>query len=90
MEMIEMNTKERRRMTLMTRVKEGLLKVREAAEMMRVTYRQAKRIFQRYREKGDEGLVNRSRGRRSNRACPESKRKRAVALYDKLYTGFGT
>jgi len=89
MEMIEMNTRERRRMTLMTRVKEGLLKVREAAEMMRVTYRQAKRIFQRYREKGDAGLVNRSRGRRSNRACPESKRKRAVALYDKLYTGFG-
>ncbi len=84
-----MNARERRRMTLMTRITEGLLKVREAAEMMRVSYRQAKRIFQRYREEGDRGLVNRSRGRRSNRACLESKRKRAVALYDKLYTGFG-
>jgi len=89
MEMIEMSTRERRRMTLMARVKEGLLKVREAGEMMQVSYRQAKRIFQRYRGEGDAGLVNRSRGRISNRACPESKRKRAVALYDKLYTGFG-
>ena len=84
-----MNARERRRLTLMTRVREGLLKVREAGAMMRVSYRQAKRIFQRYREKGDAGVVNRSRGRRSNRACAESKRKRAVALYDKLYTGFG-
>lgn len=35
METIEMSTRERKRMTLMTRVVEGLLKLREAAEMMR-------------------------------------------------------
>jgi len=89
MEMIEMNTRERRRMTLMTRVVEGLLKLRVAAEMMRVTYRQAKRIWRRYREEGDAGLVRRGRGRRSNRERPVSERERAVALYKKQYDGFG-
>ena len=89
MEMIEMSTRERRRMTLMTRVAEGMLKLREAAEMMRVSYRQGKRIRRRYREEGDVGLVHRSRGRRSNRMRPAAEQKRAVALYAKQYAGFG-
>ena len=66
MEMIEMSTRERRRMTLMTRVMEKLLKLRVAAEIMQVTYRQAKRIWRRYREEGDAGLVRRGRERRPN------------------------
>lgn len=89
MEKIEMSTRERRRMTLMTRIEEGLLKLSLAAEMMHVTYRQAKRIWRRYREEGDAGLVRRGRGRSSNRKRPDSERKRAVALYDKQYSGFG-
>ena len=36
METIKMSTRERKRMTLMNRVAEGLLKLREAAKMMRV------------------------------------------------------
>jgi len=89
METIAMSTRERRRMKLMTRVAEGLLKLREAAEMLRVTYRQAKRIWRRYREEGDAGLVHRGRGRSSNRRRPEADRKRAVALCSKRYAGFG-
>jgi len=89
MEMIEMNGKERRRMILMTRVTERVLKLYEAAEMMQVTYRQAKRIVRRYREQGDAGLVNRCRGRISNRMRPEAERKRTVALYNTHYAGFG-
>ena len=89
MEMIEMSTRERRRMGLMTRVAEGILKLRVAAEMMRVTYRQGKRIWRRYRQEGDAGLVHRGRGRSSSRARPVAERKRAVALYGKRYTGFG-
>jgi len=89
METIEMSIRERKRMTLMTRVAEGLLKLREAAEMMRVSYRQAKRIRRRYQQEGDAGLVHRSRGRCSNRTRPEGERKRAIALYNKRYAGFG-
>lgn len=89
METIKMSTRERKRMTLMTRVAEGLLKLREAAEMMRVSYRQAKRIRRRYLEEGDAGLVHRSRGQTSNRRRPEGERKQALALYNKRYAGFG-
>jgi transposase len=76
-------------MGLMTRVAEGLLKVRAAAEMMRVSYRQAKRIWRRYRKEGDAGLVHRGRGRSSGRSRPATERKRAVGLYGKEYAGFG-
>ena len=89
METIEMSTRERRRMGLMMRVKDGLLKLRVAAEMMRVSYRQVKRIWRRYRQEGDVGLVHRGRGRSSSRARPEAERKRAVALYGKQYKDFG-
>ncbi|MBU1694912.1 MAG: helix-turn-helix domain-containing protein, partial [Verrucomicrobia bacterium] len=84
-----MRTRERRRMGLMTRVAEGLLKLRVAAEMLRVSYRQAKRIRRRYLQEGDAGLVHRGRGQGSNRARPAAERKRAVALYGKRYAGFG-
>jgi len=76
-------------MGLMTRVADGLLKLRLAAEMMRVSYRQVKRIWRRYRQEGDAGLIHRGRGRSSNHTYPVAERKRAVALYDKRYTGFG-
>ena len=89
METIKMSTMERKRMTLMTRVAEGLLKLREAAEMMRVSYRQARRILRRYQQEGDAGLVHQGRGRKSNRRRPDNERKRAIALYNKRYVGFG-
>lgn len=89
METIKMSTRERRRMGLMTRVTERLLRLRVAAEMMKVSYRQAKRIWRRYREEGDAGLVHRGRGRSSSRSRPVAERKRAIALYGKTYKGFG-
>ena len=89
MEMIEMNARERRRMTVMARVKEGLLKLCMAAQMMGVSYRQAKRIIRRYRQEGDAGVVHRGRGRSSNRMRPATERKQAVALYAKHFADFG-
>ncbi len=89
METIAMSVRERRWMTFMTRVTEGVLKLCTAAEMMRVSYRQAKRILRRYRQDGDAGLVHRGRGRCSNRTRPAAERKRAVKLCKGMYLGFG-
>jgi len=89
METIAMSVRERGRMTLMTRVTGGVLKLSVAAEMMRVCYRQAKRILRRYRQDGDVGLVHRGRGRCSNRMRPVAEQKRAITLYDTKYPGFG-
>ena len=76
-------------MTIMTRVKDGVLKLIVAAEMLQLSYRQVKRLWRRFQEEGDAGLVHRSRGQPSHRARPEAERQRAVALYQQDYQGFG-
>ena len=65
-----MSRKERRRFLEMEAVKGGRQSLREAAERLRVSYRQARRIWRRFADKGEAGLVHRGRGRRSNRSKP--------------------
>jgi transposase-like protein len=86
---LAMSSKERRRMALMERVAEKALTLRMASTMLRVSYRQAKRIWRRYRREGDQGLVHRGRGRSSNRAWSAKERALAVKLYSRLYPDFG-
>jgi hypothetical protein len=62
-----MSGKELRRAGILARVESGELKLVNAAVMMGVSYRQSKRLGQRYREEGAEGLKQRSVGRESNR-----------------------
>jgi len=84
-----MSKRERRRMAVLARVADRQLTLRLASEMLRLSYRQAKRIWRRYRADGDGGLVHQNRGRRSNRARPAAEQARALALYGKSYAGFG-
>jgi len=89
MERIEMNTRERRKMTILARVKDGVLKLTLAAEMLQLSYRQIKRLWRRFQQEGDAGLVHRQRGRSSHRSRPAAERQRALALYNQYYAGFG-
>jgi len=59
----------------------------QAAERMAVSYRQAKRLWKRYRAKGSKGLVHGNVGRASNRAKPKSLRRRVLALVRSKYGG---
>jgi len=83
-----MSQKERRRLTVLSQVKEGRLSLKAAAELLDLSERQAWRVWARYRRKGDAGLVHGLRGRPSNRRCEVSLRKRALALYGKHYSDF--
>ena len=56
---------------------------------MGVTYRQAKRVWRRYRVEGDAGLVHRARGRPSPRRKPRELRQRVLARYEQRYPDFG-
>ena len=56
-----MNRKERDRMTILVGVKAKKLSQVEAGQIMGWGYRQAKRIWQRYQDQGDAGLVHRLR-----------------------------
>jgi hypothetical protein len=59
----------------------------QAAERMEVSYRQAKRLWKRYRAPGAKGLVHGNAGRVSNRAKPKSLRRRVLGLVRKKYGG---
>lgn len=89
METLTMSARERGRLGVMTQVKKQGLRLVEAARLMRVSYRQAKRIWRRYRQDGDRGLIHGNRGRASNRKKPEEERRRIVDRYQERYQGFG-
>jgi len=74
---------------MMTRVKEKAMTIKEAAEVMGISYRQGRRIYKRYVSEGDKGLVHRNRGRPSNRSKSSELREIVLALYREQYWDFG-
>jgi transposase len=82
-----MSTTELRRAGVLARVAAGTLTLGSAAALMEVSYRQAKRLYGRYRGEGAAGLKHRSAGRRSNRATDTRRRQRALALIREKYSG---
>ncbi len=84
-----MSLKERERLKLFERVKRGELQQQQAAEICGLDYRQTRRLYQRYCEQGDRGLVHRGRGRPSNRRYPLEFRERVLARYQERYPDFG-
>ena len=71
-----MSAKELRRGEVLSRVKRGELNLAEAAELLEVSYRQAKRLKKRYNAGGTKALVHGNVGRASNRA--DDKRREQV------------
>jgi transposase len=82
-----MSTRELTRAGVLARVAAGTLRLGAAAVLMDVSYRQAKRIYGRYRAEGASGLTHRSLGRASNAAWTGAERERIVALVRAKYSG---
>jgi len=82
-----MSTRELTRAGVLARVAAGTLSVRSAAAVMAVSYRQAKRLYRRYRGEGARGLKHRSAGRRSNAARDGGEREHILALVREKYSG---
>ena len=89
METIRMSGKERRRLELLARVRDQEMKLIQATTLMNLSYRQAKRVWRRFRLEGDAGLLHRSRGRPSGRGVAPAKRQGVLELYKKEYWDFG-
>lgn len=84
-----MSLKERERLKLFARVKLGELQQKQAAEICGLDYRQTRRLYKRYCELGDGGLVHRGRGRPSNRRHKAAFRKAVLDRYEERYPDFG-
>src|ERR1700680_4727 len=84
---IGMSQRELRRIEVLSRVKSKELKVVDAASLLRVSYRQGKRLWKRYREEGAQGLRHGNAGLVSARAKPERFRRRVLQLVREKYGG---
>ncbi len=89
-ERISVSRGERERLKVLQQVEEGHLRQVEAARRLRLTERQVRRLQGRLRVEGDQGIVHRLRGRRSNRKIAEAiKQKVLRVLGQPRYDGFG-
>lgn len=84
-----MSQKERERKVFLEQVKQGYLTLKEAAVLMNISYRQAKRLYSGYRAQGDAALVHKRRGCVSNRAFPTAFKDQVLTRYRVTYEGFG-
>jgi transposase len=82
-----MSEKELERAGVLARVQSKQLRISDAAALMRVSDRQGKRLWKRYREQGASGLKHGNAGRRSNRAYGESLRRQVLQLVRRKYGG---
>ena len=89
MDQLTLNRKQRERLVIVTQIKNKQMSRAEAVETLGLSLRQVHRLFVRWRDEGDVGLVHRSRGKPSPRRRDESQRSRALELYRTHYHDFG-
>jgi hypothetical protein len=80
---------ELKRLHVIQKVLEGIIKQVEAAEILSLSGRQVRRIVKRIRSEGSRGVIHRSRGRPSNRRISPKIKERVIILYRTQYKGFG-
>jgi len=89
MELLLMRGKERKRLVVLAGVKQGKLSVAGAGRLLGVCYRQAKRIWSRFKRLGEAGLVHGNRGKPGPRRKSVALRSRVLARYRQRYADFG-
>lgn len=82
-----MSDQERLKKALMEMVARKKIKLSVAAIQLGVGYRQAKRVYCRYKAEGDAGLIHKGRGRKSCQGHPH--REKIISRYKERYEGFG-
>lgn len=88
-DMIMARQEELKRLHIIEKVLEGMLKQVEAAEILSLSGRQIRRIVKRIRKEGRRGILHRSRGKPSNRRISEKIKERVIRLYRTQYKDFG-
>jgi transposase len=82
-----MSHRELERVEVLAQVRSKQLRVVDAGRLLRVSYRQAKRLWKRYRDEGAAGLKHRSAGRPSPRARDERFRRSVLRRVREKYGG---
>lgn len=88
-DMIMASQEELKRLHVIRKVQEKVIKQVEAGEILCLSSRQVGRIVKRVKAEGARGVIHRSRGRSSNRAFADQVKARVLELYREKYPGFG-
>jgi hypothetical protein len=80
---------ELKRLHVIRKVLEGVIKQVRAAQVLSLSCRQIRRLAERVKGEGDRGIVHRLRGRPSNRRLEDGVKARAIRVYRERYKGFG-
>lgn len=86
---LALSKKEQDRLDVLSRVKRKEITVVRAAELLKVSVRQARRINGRFKSAGAEGLAHGLRGRTSNNRIDDDKRDRIIKLHQEHFRDFG-
>ena len=87
--MVMFRQEELKRLHVIRKVLEKVIKQVEAAKILALSYRQVQRCVQRVKVEGDKGIVHKSRGRASNRRLADKVKERVIKVYRNRYPGFG-
>jgi transposase len=88
-ERIALSQKERDRLHVLRELEQGGLKQVAAAQRMKLTDRQVRRLLRRWRQEGDRAVIHGLRGRPSNRKFAISFQRKVLARVAQRYADFG-
>jgi transposase len=87
-EIITLSRRELQRIQVLEQVVRGALSLKAATAIIKVCYRQAKRLLARYRREGPKGLAHQCRGRAAPNALGPEIRERVLTLHREVYAQF--
>jgi len=87
-EKVTLNEKEQRRVMVLNKVEKGVMKGREAAEVMDISMRHVRRLLAAYRKEGVSALAHGNRGRKPPNAIEAAVKEQVLKLVSTRYSGF--
>lgn len=88
-DIIMLSQEELRKLHVIKKVLNGVVKQAEAAGMLSLSDRQLRRLIKRVKVEGDTGIGHKSRGKSSGRKLSMDIREKVIMLYRGKYKGFG-
>jgi len=75
-----LSMKESKRALILQDVKSGVINLKKVSVLLQLSYPQTKRIWRNFKMEGPKGLISKKRGKKSNRAVPDERRKEIVRV----------
>jgi len=88
-DILMIRSKELKRLQVIRKILDKQINQQEAAEVLRLSDRQVRRIVKRVREEGEGGVIHRWRGKGGRHRVDEKIKQKIIETYRRVYKGFG-